>query len=133
MREAARRNRHRVKKSINTGYTIVLLEVIPKCGCCEMVYVTMGPKGQVVIPKHIRDDFGMEPGDELLVNERTIEGHKKVVVEKRSKRGEEFIEFLNAFRSKHAGKNFKFDADKSYDGQMRARFGHHLKKTRGRR
>jgi AbrB family looped-hinge helix DNA binding protein len=30
----------------------------------------MGPKGQVVVPKKIRERLGLEPGDELQVEER---------------------------------------------------------------
>lgn len=26
----------------------------------------VGPKGQVVIPKHLREEFGIEPGDEVV-------------------------------------------------------------------
>ncbi len=32
-----------------------------------MATVKIGPKGQIVIPKEIRDMFGYKPGDMLLV------------------------------------------------------------------
>jgi AbrB family looped-hinge helix DNA binding protein len=41
----------------------------------------MGPKGQVVIPKSIRDRLHLEPGDRLLVREGEDEVHiRKAVV-----------------------------------------------------
>lgn len=38
----------------------------------------IGPKGQVVIPKAIRDELGLEPGDEVTVS---VDG-RRVVVER---------------------------------------------------
>ncbi len=33
------------------------------------IEVKVGPKGQVVIPKAFRDEFGIAPGDEVLVRD----------------------------------------------------------------
>lgn len=33
-----------------------------------MAKMKMGPKGQVVIPKLFREDFGLKPGEEVIVN-----------------------------------------------------------------
>jgi len=44
----------------------------------------VGPKGQIVIPKEIRDMFGIEPGDSLVImadRERGIAIHKQEVME----------------------------------------------------
>ena len=30
----------------------------------------MGQKGQVVIPKHFRDDLGLKPGEEVVMNNK---------------------------------------------------------------
>jgi AbrB family looped-hinge helix DNA binding protein len=35
----------------------------------------VGPKGQVVIPKAIREELGIEPGDEVMVERRGREIH----------------------------------------------------------
>lgn len=32
-----------------------------------MSTVKLGPKGQIVIPKEVREMFGLEPGDSLLL------------------------------------------------------------------
>ena len=32
-----------------------------------MASIKVGPKGQIVVPKEVRDMFGIEPGDMLLL------------------------------------------------------------------
>jgi AbrB family looped-hinge helix DNA binding protein len=47
----------------------------------------MGPKGQVVIPKSIRDRLNFQPGDRLLVREGEDEVHiRKVAVDPLARR-----------------------------------------------
>jgi antitoxin PrlF len=41
----------------------------------------VGPKGQVVIPKSIRDALGIEPGDEVTVERRGREVHVRLASE----------------------------------------------------
>ncbi len=33
-----------------------------------MAKMRMGPKGQVVIPKHFRDDFGLKTGEQVMMD-----------------------------------------------------------------
>lgn len=41
-----------------------------------MSSVKVGPKGQIVIPKEIRDMFQISPGDTLLILARRTTGHR---------------------------------------------------------
>jgi AbrB family looped-hinge helix DNA binding protein len=38
--------------------------------------VKVGPKGQIVIPKHIRESLAIKPGDEVLLD---IEGERAII------------------------------------------------------
>ncbi|MDY4609514.1 MAG: AbrB/MazE/SpoVT family DNA-binding domain-containing protein [Sphaerochaetaceae bacterium] len=53
-----------------------------------MSTVKVGPKGQVVIPKEIREMFGIQPGDSLIMmadNQKGIAIHKQEVMEQIAK------------------------------------------------
>jgi len=50
-----------------------------------MSTVKVGPKGQIVIPKDIRDMFGIEPGDSLIImadSQRGIALHRQEAMER---------------------------------------------------
>ena len=47
----------------------VIPRVIPLCYPQNMAQ-TIGPKGQVVVPKKIRDALGLKPGDAVVVHQR---------------------------------------------------------------
>jgi AbrB family looped-hinge helix DNA binding protein len=60
--------------------------------------VTLGPKGQVVIPSDVREDMGIQPGDKLLA--LYIDNKKSIafITERQAqeyiiKMGEEFTHF----------------------------------------
>lgn len=51
--------------------------------------VTVGPKGQVVIPSEVREDMGIEPGDKLIA---LYVDHKKSVMFVTEEQVQEHIE-----------------------------------------
>ncbi len=74
----------------------------------------IGPKGQVVIPKPIRDTFGFESGEEVYFHVHDDE----VILEKKS--GEKVLEeFISEIKKKSPPK--KIDWDELYSSQFEAR------------
>jgi AbrB family looped-hinge helix DNA binding protein len=74
----------------------------------------VGPKGQAVIPKPVRDRLGIKPGDELDVREES----GKVIFEKRDSR-KAWQELFDLFPGKTAyPKDHDWDAEyeESYAG-----------------
>lgn len=46
-----------------------------------MATVKVGPKGQIVIPKEVRDMFGIAPGDSLVI---LADSHRGIAIERQS-------------------------------------------------
>jgi len=75
----------------------------------------IGPKGQIVIPKPIREEYHLPPGTALLIEDRP-EG---IYLWKAEKNLGDLFEEL-ALRGK-VRKGVKIDSDKLYDEEMRQR------------
>lgn len=77
-----------------------------------MVYVTVkvNEKGQIVIPKILRDEYGIEPGGEVMIGEEK----NKLVIERKMTR-EESRNFLEEFPK--WGK-VKIESDKDYAEEL---------------
>jgi len=71
--------------------------------------VKVSAKGQVIIPKIIRDKLGIKPGEILLVDE---EGGK-IVMEKCDV--DEFIEWVKKTRRKIAKDVYKFSLEEEFE------------------
>ena len=67
--------------------------------------VRVGPKGQIVIPKIIRERLGIEAGNSLLIDER--EG--KIVIEKSDV--DELIKWLRLSRKRIAKDVYRFSLE----------------------
>lgn len=70
--------------------------------------VKIGAKGQVVIPKVIREKLGIKPGKTLLVDEK----NGKIVIEKFDV--DEFIDWLENTRKKIAKDVYKFGLEDEF-------------------
>ena len=77
-----------------------------------MVYVTahVNEKGQLVIPKVLRDAYGIEPGSEVMLGEKD----NALVIERKMGR-QEFAQALDSFPK--FGK-IKIDSDKNYEEEI---------------
>ena len=70
--------------------------------------VKVGPKGQIVIPKVIRDKIGIKPGKILTIDEKD----GTILIEK-SDLGE-FVEWLKKNRRKVAKEVYKFSLEDEF-------------------
>ncbi len=65
--------------------------------------VTVGPKGQVVVPAEVRDAMGIEPGDKLVVLYLDEKKSVAFITERQAQRyviemGERFTEFKETMK-----------------------------------
>ncbi|HMT01152.1 MAG TPA: AbrB/MazE/SpoVT family DNA-binding domain-containing protein [Candidatus Absconditabacterales bacterium] len=67
-----------------------------ECGMKIIGHVTIGPKGQVVIPKEARETLGLKPGDDLLV---LMKGEMAIGMVKSSDM-KKVIEYMQEFMAK---------------------------------
>ncbi len=69
----------------------------------------ISPKGQIVIPKVIRDKLGIKPGETLLIDEED----GKIVIEKCDV--EEFLEWVKNTRRKVAKDVYKHSLEDEFE------------------
>ena len=86
-----------------------------------MAKMRMGPKGQVVIPKHFRDDLGLKPGEEVIMNQKGNELTLK-------RAASDFVEMAEAIaKSSPKVKLTMEDIRKGYFRQLDERYERALK------
>lgn len=77
----------------------------------------VGPKGQVVIPKSIRDRLGIEPGDEVLVEREGDEVRIRRQVDDEKARRER-IEALRGIWADRPGTMADFEAERRREREL---------------
>ena len=81
-----------------------------------MAKMRMGPKGQVVIPKHFRDDLGLKPGEEVVMNHK---GNELII----KRAASDFVEIAEAIaKSSPKVKITMEDVRKGYFQQLDERY-----------
>ncbi len=73
----------------------------------------VGPKGQVVLPKPVRDEIGARPGDEVALH---TEGGRAIIEPVRSG---SVVDLLLSLRPKKTKMPRKVDWDEEYYSQFR--------------
>lgn len=80
-----------------------------------MLAAKLTDKGQLVIPKPIRDALRLEPGSELLVS---LEGGRLVLEPRREKSGRKLGDWLSALQVRSTSRDVDLTADvEGYDGK----------------
>lgn len=73
-----------------------------------MLAARLTDKGQLVIPKPIRDALRLGPGSELIV---TLEGGRVVLEPRRLKSGKKLCDWLPAMQVRSTARKVDLDAD----------------------
>ncbi|MFH0713337.1 MAG: AbrB/MazE/SpoVT family DNA-binding domain-containing protein [Candidatus Micrarchaeota archaeon] len=77
--------------------------------------MTIGPKGQVVIPKAFRDEFKLFPGEEVLISNE----NKQLEIKKKSEQMEKIAAEINEYVHKYGKKHYEpIDIEKICDEEL---------------